>query len=216
MTRATPELLLKAYENGVFPMAAHRWSGGFYWEDPKARGILPLDTFHVSRSLAKLLRRDRFYIRVNTAFRDVVQGCAEPAPDRMGTWISFGIEDLYCELHAMGHAHCVEVWDDYQLVGGIYGVARGAAFFGESMFSRVDNASKIALAHLVARLKAGGFRLLDTQAVTSHLKTFGAIEISRTQYHHLLLDALAGEADFFRLPQGADGATALQSLTQTS
>jgi leucyl/phenylalanyl-tRNA--protein transferase len=216
MIKATPELLLKAYENGVFPMSAHRWAQGFYWEDPKKRGILPLDGFHVSRSLAKLIRRNPYYIRVNTAFRDVVQGCAEPAPDRMGTWISFQIEDLYCELHALGHAHCVEVWDDYQLVGGIYGVARGAAFFGESMFSRVDNASKIALVYLVARLKAGGFRLLDTQNVTNHLMTFGGIEIPRAQYHRLLLDALAGEADFFRLPQGADGARALQSLTQTS
>ena len=216
MRKATPELLLKAYENGVYPMAAHRWAGGFEWVDPKIRGILPLETFHVSRSLAKLIRRNPFYIRVNTAFREVVQGCAEPAPDRMGTWISFQIEDLYCELHALGHAQCVEVWDDYQLVGGIYGVARGAAFFGESMFSRVDNASKVALVHLVARLKAGGFCLLDTQAVTDHLRTFGGVEIPRNQYHRLLLDALAGEADFFRLPQGADGASALQSLTQTS
>jgi leucyl/phenylalanyl-tRNA--protein transferase len=216
MISVTPELLLRAYENGVFPMAEHRFDDRLAWIDPKTRGILPFETFHVPRSLAKVVRRDTFEIHVDRAFLVVVRGCAAPGPDRWGTWISERIENLYGELHAMGHAHSVEAWADGELVGGLYGVVRGAAFFGESMFSRATDASKVALVHLMARLKVGRFRLVDTQFVTDHLQRLGAVEVGRQQYHRLLLDALEHKGDFFLMPQGVPGASALQSLTQTS
>ena len=216
MIEVTPELLLRAYESGVFPMAEHREDDRLAWIDPRHRGVLPFEDFHVPRSLAKTVRRDPFEIRVDRAFADVVRACAAPAPDRWGTWISTRIEGLYCALHEMGHAHSVEAWRDGELVGGLYGVVRGAAFFGESMFSRATDASKVALVHLMARLKVGGFRLVDTQFVTEHLSRFGAIEISRARYHRLLADALAHRGDFFLMPQGLSGVNALQSLTQTS
>ncbi|WP_439814448.1 leucyl/phenylalanyl-tRNA--protein transferase [Zavarzinia sp. CC-PAN008] len=216
MTRITPELLLDAYARGIFPMAEHRRDDRLYWVDPERRGILPLADFHVPRSLAKVVRREPYVIRIDTAFEQVVEACAEPAKGRRTTWISHRIVRLYSALHAKGHAHSIEAWDGDTLVGGLYGVRLGAAFFGESMFSRADDASKIALVHLVARMKAGGFRLLDTQFVTRHLGQFGAIEVPRPQYLGLLHAALAEQADFFALPQGLPGAAILQSITQTS
>src|SRR5690348_4928384 len=184
--RLTPELLLQAYRAGVFPMAERRNDPNLFWVSPDARGILPLDGFHLPKRLARTIRSDRFTVTIDTAFREVMQLCAAPAPDRDESWINAEILSLYTALHQKGHAHSVECWREGKLVGGLYGVKIGAAFFGESMFSRERDASKVALAHLVARLKAGGFRLLDTQFITSHLAQFGAIEIPRDTYLVLL------------------------------
>ncbi len=186
----TPELLLAAYAQGVFPMAESRDDPEVFWVDPRRRGIFPLEGFRVSRSLARTLRRDPFRVTFDADFVGVVQGCA----DRDETWISEPIAALYAELHRMGHAHSVEVWEDERLVGGVYGVVLGAAFFGESMFSRRTDASKVALAHLVERLRAGRFALFDTQFLTPHLASLGAIEISRLEYRHRLAKALRQEA----------------------
>ncbi|WP_308909807.1 leucyl/phenylalanyl-tRNA--protein transferase [Pseudokordiimonas caeni] len=213
----SPELLLQAYAAGVFPMAEARDDDSLFWIDPDERGILPLKNFHVSRKLAATVRRDVFTVTVDSAFRQVVRACAAPARARESTWISERIEDLYTELHEMGFAHSVECWQDDELVGGLYGVRLRGAFFGESMFHRATDASKVALVHLAARLKAGGFSLLDTQFVTEHLKQFGAIEIPRGEYKARLRDSLAIEdADFQRLPVSLSGAAALQAITQTS
>jgi leucyl/phenylalanyl-tRNA--protein transferase len=178
------------------------------------RGVLPLDRFHVSRSLRKVIRRDVFEIRIDTAFSRVMEFCAEAAPNRPNTWINASILNLYSSLHRAGYAHSVEAWRDGELVGGLYGVSLRAAFFGESMFSRATSASKVALAHLVARLRAGGYRLLDTQFVTGHLETFGVEEVPRENFHVLLRDALKHEAEFGT--QTYCGAEALQLITQTS
>ena len=186
----TPELLLAAYAQGVFPMAESRDDPEVFWVDPRRRGIFPLEGFRISRSLARTLRRGTFRVTFDADFVGVVQGCA----DREETWISEPIAALYAELHRMGHAHSVEVWEDERLVGGVYGVVLGAAFFGESMFSRRTDASKVALAHLVERLRAGGFALFDTQFLTPHLTSLGAIEISRLEYRHRLAKALGQEA----------------------
>jgi len=186
----TPDILLRAYASGLFPMARARHDPKVYWVDPDQRGVLPLDAFHVSRSLRKTLRRQVFEVRVDTAFADVVGGCADAVPNRPETWINEEIETLFLDLHARGLAHSVEVWRDGQLVGGLYGLALAAAFFGESMFSRATDASKVALCHLVARLRAGGFRLLDTQFITDHLAQFGAREIPRGLYMDRLDDAM--------------------------
>jgi leucyl/phenylalanyl-tRNA--protein transferase len=183
--------------------------------DPQRRGVLPLERFHVSRRLARTIRQDRFAVRVDTAFAEVLRLCAEPAPDRQETWINAPIETLYLQLHELGHAHSVECWRGERLVGGLYGVALKGAFFGESMFSRETDASKVALAHLVARLRAGGFVLLDTQFLTEHLAQFGAEEISRRDYHRRLARALTVEGDFQRLATTA-GVSALQLITQAS
>lgn len=188
----TPENLLRAYAMGIFPMAENRDDADFHWVDPRRRGILPLDGFHLSRSLAKTLRSGRFRITVNEAFAQVVEACA----DREETWISQRIQGLYEQLFHLGHAHSIEVWDEDQLVGGVYGVTLGAAFFGESMFSRRTDASKLALVHAVDRLRAGGFRLFDTQFLTPHLASLGGIELSRADYHRLLELALATKAEF--------------------
>ncbi|HZS83455.1 MAG TPA: leucyl/phenylalanyl-tRNA--protein transferase [Stellaceae bacterium] len=196
MAALTPELLLQAYAAGIFPMAESADDPELYWVDPVRRGILPLDAFHVPRSLRRTLRRDIFEIRCDTAFTAVMRGCAEPAADRRQTWINDEIIALYSELHRRGAAHSVEAWYEGALVGGLYGVELGAAFFGESMFSRVTDASKVALVHLVARLRRGGFTLLDTQFVTAHLQRFGAIEISRREYHARLAAALRRRAQF--------------------
>jgi leucyl/phenylalanyl-tRNA--protein transferase len=194
--RLTPELLLKAYAIGVFPMAERHDDPRVYFVDPDQRGVLPLDAFHPSRRLLRTVRQRRFEIRVDTAFLDVIDACAEARPERPETWINESIRRLYVELHAQGHAHSVEAWREGRLVGGLYGVKLGAAFFGESMFSRETDASKVALVHLVDMLRAGGFRLLDTQFVTRHLMRFGAIEIPRADYRRRLAEALQHVAIF--------------------
>jgi leucyl/phenylalanyl-tRNA--protein transferase len=196
----TPEVLLKAYACGIFPMAESADDPALYWIEPELRGIIPIDGFHVPARLARTVRTTPFTVRVDRAFDAVVEGCAEPKVDRARTWINTRIRKIYRALYAEGHCHTVEVYDGDELVGGLYGVSLGRAFFGESMFHRARDASKIALVHLVARLKAGGYRLLDTQFVTDHLKTFGAVELPKKQYHRLLESALAGEGDFASLP----------------
>ena len=208
----TPDLLLRAYAAGVFPMAESADSDEVFWVDPRRRGVLPLDGFHLSRSLRKRLLRGAHEIRVDSAFDMVLEACA----DREETWINPTIRDLYMALHARGHAHSVEVWQGDMLVGGLYGVRLNAAFFGESMFSRVSDASKIALAHLVARLRRGGFALLDTQFTTPHLENLGAEAVSRARYHALLERALARPARFYSLPEDTPPADIVQLITQTS
>jgi leucyl/phenylalanyl-tRNA--protein transferase len=217
MIALTPELLLRAYAAGIFPMAETADDPDVFWVDPEQRGILPLDGFHLPRRLARTLRQDVFDVRCNAAFEAVVRGCAEPTAERPKTWINDEIVRLYAALHRLGFAHSVETWRDGELVGGLYGVALGAAFFGESMYSRVTDASKVALAHLVARLRLGGFRLLDTQFVTGHLQQFGALEISRAQYHRRLTAALPLKVYLPREPlAGALVVSVLQSSTPTS
>jgi len=196
MPEITAALLLRAYAYGVFPMAEGADEGEIYWVDPEMRGILPLDAFHASRSLRKTVRRAPFDITIDQDFDAVVAGCAEATTDRPQTWINGDIRRLYRELHDMGCAHSVECRRDGALVGGLYGVRVGGAFFGESMFSRATDASKVALVHLIARLRAGGFILLDTQFTTDHLRRFGAIEIPRTQYRARLAKAVVIPAEF--------------------
>jgi len=196
----TPEVLLKAYACGIFPMAESAEDPALYWIEPEQRGVIPLDGFHVPGRLARTVRADRFTVVCNRDFAAVIDGCAEPQAGRARTWINRRIRNLYLGLYGIGHCHTVEVYDGDALAGGLYGVSLGRTFFGESMFHRARDASKVALVHLVARLRAGGFRLLDTQFVTDHLKTFGAIELPRKQYHKLLAEALIGEADFAALP----------------
>ena len=195
----TPEVLLKAYACGIFPMAETAEDPALYWIEPEKRGVIPLDRFHTPSRLARTVRSERFTVTVDRDFDAVLEGCAEPQPGRPRTWINTRIRVLYRKLYERRHCHSVEVYEGENLVGGLYGVTLGRAFFGESMFHRVRDASKVALVHLVARLKAGGFRLLDTQFVTDHLRTFGAIEVPRRQYHKLLEAALAGEGDFAAL-----------------
>ena len=212
----TPDVLLKAYACGIFPMAESADDPGLYWIEPERRGIIPLDAFHVSSRLARTVRADRFEVRVDSDFEAVIDGCAEPQEGREKTWINDPIRRLYGELFARGRCHTVEAWQDGKLVGGLYGVRLGGAFFGESMFHRERDASKVALVHLVGRLIAGGFRLLDTQFVTGHLKTFGALEVSRRHYHKLLENALEVEGDFYCWPRAVTGAVALQPISHTS
>lgn len=216
MTKLTPEILLRAYAVGLFPMAERRDDPTLFWIDPEKRGILPLDGFHVSRRLRRTVRSGRYEVRCNTAFDDVVRACAAPGPNREDTWINDEILSLYGDLHALGRADCVETWLDGELVGGLYGVSLGAAFFGESMFSLARDASKVALVHLVARLVKGGYKLLDTQFVTDHLTQFGVVELPRAGYRELLSEALDDTATFEPdLPQPELDAF-LQSVTQTS
>ncbi|HUE47070.1 MAG TPA: leucyl/phenylalanyl-tRNA--protein transferase [Aestuariivirgaceae bacterium] len=196
MSSITPQILLKAYAAGIFPMAESADDSALYWIEPELRGVIPLDDFHVPRSLAKQVRRRMFEIRIDSDFAGVIDGCAERIGERRSTWINGRIRALYCQLHKMGFCHSVECWQDDALVGGLYGVRIGGAFFGESMFSRRRDASKVALVHLVARLNAGRFRLLDTQFLTDHLKRFGTEEVAREAYHLLLEAALGAEADF--------------------
>jgi leucyl/phenylalanyl-tRNA--protein transferase len=211
----TPEVLLKAYACGIFPMAESAEDPSLHWLEPDLRGIIPLDRFYVSSRLARTVRSDQFRVTVNQDFDGVIDGCAEPQPGRPRTWINERIRTLYRKLHERRHCHSIEVFADGDLVGGLYGVALGRAFFGESMFHRVRDASKVALVHLVARLRAGGFVLLDTQFVTDHLKTFGAIEVPKRQYHKLLESALSGEGDFTALDKhGATGAQVLAHLSK--
>lgn len=185
-----PQTLLRAYASGIFPMADDRDAPGIYWVEPRLRGILPLDGFHLSRSLRKLIASDRYRVTADRAFEDVIRLCAESASDRPETWINATIEHAFVRLHEMGLAHSVEIWDGTRLAGGLYGLALGQAFFGESMVSRAPSASKVALAWLVARLRVGGFRLLDCQFLTDHLATMGAVEIPRKRYSALLSAAL--------------------------
>ncbi len=187
-----PETLLRAYSVGLFPMADSREATDVFWVEPRDRAILPLDGFHMSRSLRKILRRDVFTITCNRAFADIVKLCAETAPDRDDSWINKEIRESYQLLHHLGHAHSAECWQDGKLVGGLYGVSLGRVFCGESMFSRADNASKVALAALVAAMRLGGFTLLDCQFMTDHLASLGAVEISQDDYVHMLGKALAG------------------------
>ena len=208
----TPEILLHAYTRGVFPMAESRDDPEVFWVDPRRRGVLPLDGFHLSRSLLRKLRKPDYDVDLNTDFLGVVDACA----DREETWINDEIRGLYAELHKMGHAHSIEIRHDGQLTGGVYGVAIGGAFFGESMFSRRSDASKIALAHLVAHLRTCGFTLFDTQFITSHLETLGAQEISRAAYHGLLEEALRQPADILSKPLCRAPHSVLQRNTQTS
>jgi leucyl/phenylalanyl-tRNA---protein transferase len=206
----TPEALLKAYACGIFPMAEGADDPTIHWVEPEIRGIIPLERFYVPSRLARTVRSDRFEIRVNRDFAGVLDGCAAPQPGRKTTWINQQIRTLYNKLHAIGHCHSVEAYENGELAGGLYGVSLGRAFFGESMFHRSRDASKVALVHLVARLNVGGFQLLDTQFVTDHLRTFGALDISSRQYHRLLESALVGEADFSALSRTMSGAEALR------
>jgi leucyl/phenylalanyl-tRNA--protein transferase len=198
----TPEVLLKAYACGIFPMAESAEDPALYWIEPERRGIIPLDRFHVPSRLARTVRSDRFNVIIDRDFDAVLDGCAEPMPGRTRTWINGRIRTLYRKLFERGDCHTVEVHEHDELVGGLYGVSLGRAFFGESMFHRARDASKVALVHLVARLKAGHYRLLDTQFVTDHLRTFGALEVSRPAYHKLLDAALVGDGDFGALTLG--------------
>ncbi len=208
----TPALLLHAYACGVFPMAESAEDPTLFWVDPERRGVLPLDGLHVGRSLRKAFLRGAFEIRVNTDFEGVLRGCAE----RPETWINAPIARLYRELHRMGHGHSVEIFVDGALAGGLYGVSLGAAFFGESMFSRAPDASKLALVALVARLRHGGFTLLDTQFVTDHLRGLGGVEIDRAEYRYRLRRALERKADFDALARDTPRQRLLQLSTQTS
>src|SRR5580704_3008164 len=196
----TPEVLLKAYACGIFPMAESADDPALYWIEPERRGIIPLYRFHVPDRLARTVRSDRLTVVVDRNFDAVIDACAEPMAGRARTWINGRIHNLYRKLYERGDCHTVEVYEDDTLVGGLYGVSLGRAFFGESMFHRARDASKVALVHLVARLRAGRYRLLDTQFVTDHLRTFGAVEVSRPAYHKLLDAALIGRADFGALP----------------
>ncbi len=214
----TPEVLLKAYACGIFPMAESADDPALYWIEPEQRGIIPLNGFHVSSRLARTVRTTPLTVYVDRDFDAVIDGCAEPAPERDKTWINARIRKIYRALFDIGHCHTVEVYDGNHLVGGLYGVSLGRAYFGESMFHRVTDASKIALVHLIARLRAGGFKLCDTQYVTDHLKTFGAVDVPKKRYHRMLEEALTGDADFSALPtdRPISGAEALAILRSSS
>ncbi|MBI3451712.1 MAG: leucyl/phenylalanyl-tRNA--protein transferase [Rhodospirillales bacterium] len=215
MTELTADLLLRAYSIGLFPMAESADDPDLFWVDPERRGVLPLDAVHIPRSLRKAVRRGYFEVDADRDFPGIIAACAEATPKRRATWINESIVRLYCELHQRGFAHSIECRREGRLVGGLYGVALGGAFFGESMFSREADASKVALIHLVACLRRGGFVLLDTQFVTAHLARFGAVEISRRAYRKRLEAALAAPAVFYRALDG-EGLAILQSMTQTS
>lgn len=215
MIELSPELLLRAYAAGLFPMAESAEDPDLFWIDPDPRGVLPLDRFHLPRRLRRTLRSGQFEVRIDSAFEAVMRGCAEPTEMRPKTWINDEILRLYGALYDQGYAHSVEAWREGELVGGLYGVALRGVFFGESMFSRATDASKVALVHLVARLVRGGFRLLDTQFVTDHLRRFGAVEIPRADYHRQLERALGIEA-YFAEGLADDPVSVLQSSTVTS
>ena len=216
----TPQIILDAYSKGLFPMAENRRDKQLFWIDPEVRGILPLDNFHIPRSLKKKIRNNPFEVRFDHNFAAVIRACAQQKPKRRETWINDEIIELYTKLFCMRHAHSVECWQEEKLVGGLYGISIGGAFFGESMFSSERDSSKIALVHLVARLNLAGFTLLDTQFITDHLKQFGAIEISRVEYHKILSAALKLDVGFhLELSLDAEEGVLrriLQSKTQTS
>ncbi len=212
----TPQVLLKAYSCGIFPMAESALDNSLFWVEPELRGILPLNAVHVPRRLARTIRSRRFEIRVDTHYHGVIDGCAGSRPGRRTTWINPQIRRLYAQLFEMGHCHTIEAWIGNDLVGGLYGVELGRAFFGESMFSYERDASKVALIYLMARLIRGGFTLLDTQFVTEHLQTFGAREIGREKFQVLLADALQGKANFRALQVDHPPEGVLQLVNQTS
>jgi leucyl/phenylalanyl-tRNA--protein transferase len=220
MIEITPQVLLKAYACGIFPMAESAEDNALYWIEPERRGILPLDRVHVPQRLARTIRKGGFEVRIDHDFEAVIEGCAAPRSGRRSTWINGRIRSLYRDLFALGHCHTVEIYEGERLIGGLYGVHLGRAFFGESMFSRARDTSKIALVYLVARLKFGGFVLLDTQFVTGHLARFGATEVGRSEFQRLLEGALAGgggaAAEFSLLGGGLSGAEVLQLVSQTS
>jgi leucyl/phenylalanyl-tRNA--protein transferase len=216
LEKFTAEHLIKAYALGIFPMAESADAETLFWVDPEYRGILPLDGFHIPARLARTVRQDVFDVHVDLDFPGMMRACAKSRAERPSTWINDEIISLYTELHERGLAHSVECWKDRYLAGGLYGVALGGAFFGESMVSFERDASKVALVHLIARLKAGNYSLLDTQFVTDHLRRFGAIEIPKERYHKLLEKALTTPADFFALPRQVAGQRVLQSITQRS
>jgi leucyl/phenylalanyl-tRNA--protein transferase len=208
--------LIGCYRQGIFPMAESAHDEQVFLVDPEARGVLPLREFHIPRRLARTVRADAFQVRIDTAFAEVLDECARPRPGRGETWINAPIRMMYRDLFAAGHAHSVECWADGRLAGGLYGVSVGGAFFGESMFSVARDASKVALTHLVARLLAGGYELLDAQFMTEHLSQFGAREIPRRTYHALLDEALKADADFYRLAAFTGGDAVLQAISQAS
>ncbi|NBN62364.1 leucyl/phenylalanyl-tRNA--protein transferase [Pannonibacter tanglangensis] len=208
----TPHLVLRAYACGIFPMAESADDPDLFWVEPERRGILPLETFHVPRRLARTVRSDVYEIRIDSDFQGVIDGCAAPAPGRSNTWINSEIRRLYSALFDMGYCHSVEAWHEGVLVGGLYGLSLGGAFFGESMFARARDASKICLTHLVARLKAGGYSLLDTQFTTEHLARFGTIEIPKDIYAVRLATAMTQEANFHTLPAAVSGAMVMDIL----
>jgi leucyl/phenylalanyl-tRNA---protein transferase len=210
MSTITPQILLRAYAAGIFPMAEAAEDNALYWVEPEDRGLIPLDGLHVSHSLRKTVRRRTFAIRTDRDFAGVIAACAAKMPNRGTTWINGRIRSLYTQLHRMGCCHSVECWQDEVLVGGLYGVRIGAVFFGESMFSRQPDASKVALVHLVARLNAGGFRLLDAQFLNPHLERMGAKTLPKAEYRRLLEPALDAEADFFAFRDDGDPERVLQ------
>ncbi len=213
MSEITPQVLLKAYSCGIFPMAESADDPALYWIEPQHRGLLPLDKVHVPSRLARTIRTTDFKVRIDTDFPGVIEGCASSRPGRNSTWINNRIRTLYQELFDMGHCHTVEVWSDGRLAGGLYGVALAGAFFGESMFSYERDASKIALVHLAARLVFGGFRLLDTQFVTDHLRQFGTIEVGREEFHRQLDASLHAKGDFLALSKSVKPAEVLAILS---
>ncbi len=208
----TPVVLLKAYSCGIFPMAEAADDPALYWIEPQQRGILPLDGVHVPKRLARTIKQDVFEVRINSDFDAVIAGCGSERPGRQTTWINDKIRQLYGDLFKMGNCHTVETWRDGRLAGGLYGVSLGGVYFGESMFSFETDASKVALAHLCARLIAGGFTLLDCQFITEHLRQFGTVEIDRTDFHRLLEAALKVPGDFLKLPKDTTGAGALEII----
>lgn len=217
----TPQVLLRAYACGIFPMAETADDPGVFWVEPDMRGVLPLNEFHIPKSLKKVMRNTSMRVFMDRNFKAVIESCSETTGSRQETWINPRIKDLYCQLHEMGFANSVEVYNGAELVGGLYGVRLGNAFFGESMFSRQTNASKIALVHLVAQMKKSGFMLLDTQFTTAHLERFGVVEIPKTEYQLLLEEALVGESQFDLAGyQESDGGamsdSCLQSFNQIS
>lgn len=216
VSELTTDIILDAYKNGSFPMGEDADDDRLYWIEPTDRGIIPLDGFHLSRSLRRLIRKEKFEVRINSDFDAVIAGCASPRAGRISTWINKPIRDLYRELFEQGKCHTVEVWENNRLAGGLYGVHIGGAFFGESMFSYQRDASKVALAHLVARLNHGGFSLLDTQFLTDHLRSMGGIEIDQSDYRQMLQNALAKSADFLKEPLILPTYKVLQLVNQTS
>jgi leucyl/phenylalanyl-tRNA--protein transferase len=211
----TPEIMLRAYAAGIFPMAESADDPGLFWVEPELRGVIPLDRFHLPGRLARTVRSDRFEIRVDGEFEHVIAACAEAKSDRPETWINARIREIFSELFRLGHAHSVECWREGRLVGGLYGLALGGAFFGESMFHRETDASKVALVHLVARLRRGGFTLLDAQFQTGHLAQFGTREVPKRAYQALLERAVAGTGEWWSWPRGLTigGREALAELT---
>ena len=216
MIEITPQVLLKAYSCGIFPMAESADDPALYWIEPQHRGILPLTSIHVPRRLARTVRNETYRVSIDTDYDGVIEGCAAERAGRRSTWINSRIRLLYQELFRLGHCHTVEVWDGERLVGGLYGVALGGAFFGESMFSYARDASKVALVHLAGRLLAGGFTLLDTQFVTDHLRQFGTVEVDRDEFHRQLDGALKHAADFLLLPRETPGAAILDIVERAN